>query len=160
MGLSGFQIRPVSGPEIADLGGLNGPNPLQNPSQMVGSEVPQFSWWVTVETPEIDDSQPKHRPDLKNQTIPLTSLKSTVITMFQSLTELPNQLHLMVLNTFQFTLLQLKKLINWNQSLQQKKEKLTHSKLDQSLIFQPVLFLKNSKKCSLPRELSLLWRSQ
>lgn len=97
---------------------------------------------------------------LKNQTIQLTSLKSTVRTMFQSLTKLPNQLHLMVLNTFQFTLLQLKKLINWNQSLQLKKEKLTHSKLGQSPIFQPVLFLKNSKKYSLPREQSLLWRTQ
>jgi len=97
---------------------------------------------------------------LKNQTIPLTSLKSTVRTMFQSLTKLPNQLHLMVLNTFQFTLLLLKKLVNWNQSLQQKKERLIHSKLVQSPTSQSVSFLKNSKKCSLPREQSLLWRTQ
>ena len=97
---------------------------------------------------------------LKYQTIPLTSLKSTVRTMFQSLTKLPNQLHLMVLNTFQFTLLLLKKLINWNQSLQQKKERLIHSKLVQSPTSQSVSFLNNSKKCSLPREQSLLWRTQ
>ncbi len=47
MGLSGFQIRLVSGPEIADVGGLDGPKPLQNQSKMVGHEAPhQFGWIV------------------------------------------------------------------------------------------------------------------
>jgi len=40
MGLLGFQIRPVSGPEIVDLEGLNGPKPVQNPLKVVGLEVP------------------------------------------------------------------------------------------------------------------------
>ncbi len=39
MGLSGFLIRPVSGPEIADLGGLSDPKPLRNPSKMVGTNT-------------------------------------------------------------------------------------------------------------------------
>ena len=40
MGLLGFQIRPVSGPEIVDVWNLNDPQPLQNPSKMVGHFVP------------------------------------------------------------------------------------------------------------------------
>ena len=46
MGLLGFQIRPVSGPEIADFGGLNGPKSLQNPSKMVGRFAPHHFGWV------------------------------------------------------------------------------------------------------------------
>jgi hypothetical protein len=42
MGLSGFQIRPLPGPELADLGALRGPKPLQNPSKMVGAAPPNW----------------------------------------------------------------------------------------------------------------------
>ena len=35
-GLFGFQIGPVSRQEIVDSGGLSGPNPVQNPSKVVG----------------------------------------------------------------------------------------------------------------------------
>jgi hypothetical protein len=41
MGLLGFQVRPVSGPEIANFEGLSGPKPLQNASKMVGRFAPQ-----------------------------------------------------------------------------------------------------------------------
>lgn len=37
MGLLGLQIRPASGPDIADFGGLHGPKPLRSPSKMVRS---------------------------------------------------------------------------------------------------------------------------
>jgi hypothetical protein len=35
-----FQIRPVSGPEMADFGGLDGPNPVQNLSKLAGCFAP------------------------------------------------------------------------------------------------------------------------
>jgi len=40
MGLFGFQIRPVSGPEIVDFWGLNGPEPAQNPLEVVVAKCP------------------------------------------------------------------------------------------------------------------------
>jgi len=46
MGLFGFQIRPLSGPKIVDLGGLDGPKPVQNPVKMVGREAPHHFNWV------------------------------------------------------------------------------------------------------------------
>jgi hypothetical protein len=44
MGLLGFQIRPVSGPDIADFGGLRRPKPLRNPSNMMGREAAPPFW--------------------------------------------------------------------------------------------------------------------
>ncbi len=46
MGLLGFQIRPVSAREFADVRRLNGPKPLQHPSKMVGREAPHHFGWV------------------------------------------------------------------------------------------------------------------
>ena len=40
MGLLGFQIRPVPGPETFDLGDLNGPKPVQNTLKVVGHKPP------------------------------------------------------------------------------------------------------------------------
>ncbi len=40
MGLPGFQIRPVSVQAIAGFGGLDGPEPVQNPSKMAGRLAP------------------------------------------------------------------------------------------------------------------------
>ena len=50
MGLLGFQNRPVSGPEIVDFCGLNGPRPVQNPFKMVGREaLHHFEWfWIDL----------------------------------------------------------------------------------------------------------------
>ncbi len=43
MELSGFQIRPISGPVLADFEGLDGPKPLQNPSKLIGTlRAPPF----------------------------------------------------------------------------------------------------------------------
>ena len=46
MGLFGFQFRPVSGPEIVDFGGLNGPIPVQSPFKVVGREAPNHFKWL------------------------------------------------------------------------------------------------------------------
>ena len=46
MGLLGFQNRPVSGPEIVDLGILNGPKLVQNLFKVVGHEAPHHFEWV------------------------------------------------------------------------------------------------------------------
>ena len=72
MGLFGFRIRPVSGPEIVDFGGLNGLNPVQNPRKEVGREVPHHFSWVlglvrAVWTHKIDDFRSGDRPDLKTR---------------------------------------------------------------------------------------------
>ncbi len=73
MGLSGFEIRPVSGPEIADLGDLNGPKPLRNPSKMVGRFAPHHFGWALKrfradEIPQHRRFQVKQkRPDVKTR---------------------------------------------------------------------------------------------
>jgi hypothetical protein len=72
MGSSGFQIQPVSGPEIADVGGLNGLKPLANPSKMVGRFAPHHFGWVlkrfrVVKTSKIADFLAPDRPDLKTR---------------------------------------------------------------------------------------------
>ncbi len=72
MGLSGFHIRPVSGLDIADVGGLNGPKPLRSPSKMVGCEAPHHFGWVlqrirAVLTSKIGDLRSRNRPDLKTR---------------------------------------------------------------------------------------------
>jgi len=72
MGLFGFQIRPVSGPEIVDFWGLNGPEPAQNPLEVVEREAPHHFKWVgdrfgAVYTTKIDDLRSGNRPDLKTK---------------------------------------------------------------------------------------------
>ena len=52
MGLLGFQIRPVSGLEIVDLGGLNGLKAVQNQFKDVWCEAPhhfRYGFWFRSE---------------------------------------------------------------------------------------------------------------
>jgi len=72
MGLFGFQIRPISGPEILDFRCLHGPKPVQNPIKEAGCFVPHHINWVlgrfrAVKTSKIDDFLPGNRPGLKTK---------------------------------------------------------------------------------------------
>ena len=78
MGLSGFQIRPVSGPEVADLEGLSGPL-IQNPSKMAGRFAPHHFGWVLKRFRAVLEPQSQRFPVQKpagfeNQTIPCPDL--------------------------------------------------------------------------------------
>ncbi len=59
MGLSGFQIRPVSGPEIADFWGLNGPGKafkhvgVLRPHRFAGFPVPPGPARPQKHTPKV-----------------------------------------------------------------------------------------------------------
>ncbi len=46
MGLTGSRTQVVCGPEITKFWGLDGPQPLQNPSKMVGRFVPHHFGYV------------------------------------------------------------------------------------------------------------------
>ncbi len=72
MGLVGFQIWPVSGPEILDGTGLNGPKLLQHPSEIVGREAAHHFGLVlkplrAVQTRKIHDFRHRNWPDLKTK---------------------------------------------------------------------------------------------
>jgi len=69
MGSFGCQCRPASGPEIVDVGGLNGSKPAQNPFEVVGGFAPHRFKWVldrfrAVYATKIDDFRSRSRPAL------------------------------------------------------------------------------------------------
>ena len=72
MGLFGFQIRPLFGPEGVDFGDPNGPKPVPNPLKVAGRFAPHNFKWVldrfrAVCTPKVDDFRSGKRPDLKTK---------------------------------------------------------------------------------------------
>ena len=80
MGLVGFQIRPVSGLEVVDFGGLNGFSPAQNPLKEVGRFAPHHFKLVLV-GPGWGSLYLKHscfpvrKPaGFENQTVPVPDL--------------------------------------------------------------------------------------
>ncbi len=64
--------RGSGGPKIVDVGGLNGPKPLRNPSKMVGRFAPHhlgsvFELFQGRLDPTIGGFRSRNRPDLKTR---------------------------------------------------------------------------------------------